>query len=782
MRLSLFPILAIVAILGWLGSAGPVHGQITESDVNRAIDKGRSYLIRRQNSRGDWDGLAGQHQVGMTALCTLALISAGQPPDSEPIQKALEYLRKVEAGQQTYTESLLVMALCAAGFEVDRTRIREHVTELERLQLKEGDSNGGWDYGFGQGATGSADNSNAQFALLALHEAERRGIEVKDSTWRRALMYWQKQQLASGAWRYKEGYDETGSMTSAGLASLIIASGEVAEADARVVDGQVVCCGNQEAISPVEKGLDWLAKHFSVRTNPHAGRGGQVGGGLQWHYYYLYGLERVGRMSGRRFIGKHDWYREGAEFLIAEQDKIGGAWPSGIGGLTSEAQSAFALLFLSKGRRPVVASKLRHGDSVDWNRHRLDLAQLTGHVETRWDQLLTWQTIDARQASITDLLDTPVIYISGRDGLTLSNQEKQLLKQYVAQGGFIFADAACSGEGFDRQFRQLMEELFPDSPLRLLPPDHPVWYAEQQVSADHLRPLWGIEACCRTSIVYCPENLSCYWELAGSRQMAEYPAEIRADVEACLAIGANVLTYATNRQLRGKLDTPELIPVASDTGPPNRGTLTVVKLQHSGGSDDAPSALANLLRSVQQETRLPVDLTKRVVAPDSITLTDHPVAFVHGRRTFRMNDAQRQGLRKFLTQGGFLFGDAICANTQFADSFRQEMQSLIPGAVWQTVPADHPMFTAKWNGFDVRQLKLREPQSRQNNGEGITAQTRSVAPRLEGLLVDDRYVVLFSPWDLSCALENLATLECLGYTKEDAARLGTNMLLYGMQN
>ena len=92
------------------------------------------------------------------------------------------------------------------------------------------------------------------------------------------------------------------------------------------------------------------------------------------------------------------------------------------------------------------------------------------------------------------------------------------------------------------------------------------------------------------------------------------------------------------------------------------------------------------------------------------------------------------------------------------------------------------MFGTEWNGFDIRQVQIREPQARRTAEEGMSARLRSVAPRLEGLLLDDRYVVLFSPWDLSCALEDRATLECLGYTPEDAARLGTNMLLYGIQN
>ena len=39
--------------------------------------------------------------------------------------------------------------------------------------------------------------------------------------------------------------------------------------------------------------------------------------------------------------------------------------------------TALALLFLSKGRRPVLVAKLKHGPDEDWNNHRNDLANLT---------------------------------------------------------------------------------------------------------------------------------------------------------------------------------------------------------------------------------------------------------------------------------------------------------------------------------------------------------------------------------------------------------------------
>ena len=64
--------------------------------------------------------------------------------------------------------------------------------------------------------------------------------------------------------------------------------------------------------------------------------------------------------------------------------------------------------------------------------------------------------------------------------------------------------------------------------------------------------------------------------------------------------------------------------------------------------------------------------------------------------------------------------------------------------------------------------------------EPLKATTRKVPPTLEGIRIDDRYGVIFSPYDMSCALENHESLECLGYVRKDAARIGLNVLLYAL--
>jgi hypothetical protein len=404
-------------------------------------------------------------------------------------------------------------------------------------------------------------------------------------------------------------------------------------------------------------------------------------------------------------------------------------------------------------------------------------------VERRWRRDLTWQVIDGDAAALEDLMQTPVLYLSGRDGLQLRPDQKQTLKKYVEQGGFVFAEACCEGGGFDRDFRQLMEELFPDSPLRLLPSDHPIWHAEEKVPAEFLRPLYGIDSCCRTGVVYCPGELSCFWELAAPRRMGTLPARVRAEVQAALAIGANVLTYATNRELKEKLDVPQLITTQADRLHNARGTLYVAKLQHSGGSDDAPAALSNLLNLAGQQLQLRVSDEKHLLSLSAENLSDYPISFMHGRRAFRLSATERASLADYLRRGGFLLADSICASAEFSDAFRREIQAALPDHPLQPIPPNHPLLTTEFQGYDLATVQLRNPAAR-GAGEAQPLRTRSekTAPILEGVQIDGRLVVVFSPYDLSCALENQASIECKGYMREDAAKIGINALLYAMQN
>ena len=218
------------------------------------------------------------------------------------------------------------------------------------------------------------------------------------------------------------------------------------------------------------------------------------------------------------------------------------------------------------------------------------------------------------------------------------------LRDYVDRGGFLFAEGCCGGSEFDRGFRQLMHDVFPEKEyeLRLLPPEHPIWRAEEPVNPKYLRPLWGIDVGCRTSVVFCPNDLSCFWELARTTRNERLPQSVQDEVDACLAIGANVMAYATNREVKFK---NEFFTTADAQAPADnfdRGKLYTARLQHPGGCNAAPGALRNLMQLASEKLGLRVDTEPRELAMSDPQIFRYHLVFMHGRHNFRLTPAERK--------------------------------------------------------------------------------------------------------------------------------------------
>ena len=788
MKPFLAPAIALGVVLGPMVAV--VRADLSAEEVRNAISHGVTYIEQNQAADGTWPDYIGQ-TGGITCLCTLALLNAGVEPQDEHIQRALANLRK-RRPQTTYVVSLQTMVLCRAEPEKDQVLIGRNVEWLEKNQIRDGRRDGAWSYPIGSG-----DNSNSQFALLALYEAQRATeagriqVQVHQDTWERARAYWFRTQNDDGSWGYYLPLPGNGSMTCAGISALIISSDVIQQADARVSGDKIDCCvqTDSEVQDKVQNGIEWLRQHFSIEFNP-----GQHG--ALWHLYYLYGLERVGRLTNRRFIGNHDWYREGADYLVRKQDPILSGFWQGTGHAEEDRNTAtsLALLFLAKGRRPIVMAKLKHGDKEDWNRRRNDVNNLSIYVESQWKRELSWQIIDLETAEVDDLLQAPVLYFSGNRSPLPPTPERRgrlahKLRDYLDRGGFLFAEGDCCATGFDSGFRQLMQEVFPEPEYRLKPldPGHPVWHAEEQLAPEQLRPLLGIEFGCRTSVVYAPNDppgeprpsLSCLWELSRSGRQQKFGESVKAQIHGGLVIGINVLAYATNREVKGKESN---FPVA---GPKfgdkvQRGRLYVAKLQHPGGCDAAPRALANLMEQASLELKLRTEVHPALLNIMDEALFDFPVVFMHGRNAFRLTDRERERLKTYVERGGLLFADSICASQAFTESFRREMAAIFPKNPLERIPAGDPIWTPKYGGFDLSIVTRRDPQPAGAGGP-LKAALRKVPPELEGLRFEDRYGVIFSQFDLSCALEKHDSLECRGYIREDAARIGLNVLLYGVQ-
>ena len=273
--ISVIPVLMTFTVL-IASSLTTLQAAVDSVAVQQAIDRGVIYLKKSQNARGGWAEYSGQ-SCGLSSLCTLALLNSGVPAEDPVIQEALDYLREFQP-EETYSVALQTLAFCHLGAASDLPRIRRNVKWLishQQLGDPVSQRGGSWNYGRQRGG---GDPSNTQFALLALSAATDLGIDVDSGVFQRSLAYWQVRQ-SGGGWSYGNSPRLSGSMTCAGIASVVIANQCLDSTGELSID----CCGSSlEQNVVVEEGLEWLGKNFTLQVNP--------GGDSLTFFYYLYAL------------------------------------------------------------------------------------------------------------------------------------------------------------------------------------------------------------------------------------------------------------------------------------------------------------------------------------------------------------------------------------------------------------------------------------------------------------------------------------------------------------
>ncbi len=731
---------------------------------------------------------------GPTALATLAILNAGVGVEDPCVARALDFLRgngESDKLTPTYDTSLLLMAFAAAReWDKDRSRIATLAKKLEGVQTIRGAERGMWSYGhFPRGG----DNSNTQFAILGLHDAALSGVRIKRKTWEMALEHFMNDQNPDGGWSYTRiRTQSTGSMTCSGLGSLVICQQMLSADEAQNADGTPLCCGRKAPSDrPVRQGIAWFAKHFATDQNPGMGRA--------WLLYYLYGVERAGRLSAQRFFGKHDWYREGVRHLLDVQSPDG-CWRH-QGGEDDVLGSSFALLFLSKGLAPVLINKLNYASTAErtkpdddtppnWNRHPNDIRNLTEHITTlpNWPRLLTFQEVEMAKAldagGVGDLMQAPILYLSGTDDPKFSEAQVRLLRAYIDQGGFILAVNNCNSSGFDKGLRNLASQLFPsgNAALKRLPPDHAIYRAEYKLDPAKTE-LWGADFGCRTSFVYAPDDLSCLWDkwpVTGSiRLSTPYGLALRHSMR----VGVNVVAFATGRELHDKLDVRQLeaedqSETAGKRDKIQRGLLQVAKLRHTGDWDAAPQALHKVLVALNRTSGMLASTAQQNLVPGDGNLPTYPLAYMHGRSAFKFSPKEVENLRKHLDGGAVLFADACCGSPQFDQSMRDLVRQLFPERRLEPIPITHELFSPAI-GFDLHKVKRRFPESGKLT-DPLDPTLREGEPFLEGIQLKGRYCVIYSKFDISCAVERQSWVGCAGYDSHDAVRIFVNVIRYAL--
>jgi hypothetical protein len=405
-----------ILLFAW-ASAGSAA---SDEQIKEAIRKGAEFLRARYPK----DGGAGlpvvasavEYGIGPTCLSGLALLEAGVPANDPAIVTITERVRSASYGQtRTYQVALCLMYLDRLGEPADVPLI-----QILAVRLLAGQNGaGGWSYSvcpapaasdvqqlkaikadqppgkmhpvveqYAQSLANtrapdpSEDNSNTQFAAIAVWVARKHGVNVERALELLEQRFLLTQNPRTGGWSYSGGVagHSTPAMHCAGLIGL--ATG-VARREERKLRSDVpkkvepkkedpnarkypddpffnppakVAAAPNDPKKPAAAKVDGRdrAVQFAfaglgaiLADSIRAGRGslylGNEGHG-QHDLYFYWSLERVGVIFGIDRIGGVDWYAAGAHTLVRAQ-LPDGSWQSHY---NYEVDTAFAILFLCK--------------------------------------------------------------------------------------------------------------------------------------------------------------------------------------------------------------------------------------------------------------------------------------------------------------------------------------------------------------------------------------------------------------------------------------------------
>jgi len=186
---------------------------------------------------------------------------------------------------------------------------------------------------------------------------------------------------------------------------------------------------------------------------------------------------------------------------------------------------------------------LKYSGGGDWYSNPTALPQLIEFCNQELGTQLESQ-VKTVVLNSPELFDLPWIHMTGHGNVFFSENEREILKQYLASGGFLHID---DNYGMDPYIRPLLKGLFDEAPLEELPANHPIFSSFFEFPQglpkihehDKKRPqAFGISLGGRLALLYTYESdLSDGWE---DPRVHNDPESVRLQA---LQMGANIIHY-----------------------------------------------------------------------------------------------------------------------------------------------------------------------------------------------------------------------------------------------
>lgn len=740
-----------VALAVLLAALWPAHAQgavaakrmqVTRAAILHSINRGVKYLLHQQKPGKYWeiDSPDNVYWGGQTALALYALLEVGQTTgnpqlqrDAKQIAPAMHWLEKIKP-KRTYVASLQISALTVSPGNSLLAKVALARATGDLLESQRPD--GAYHYGIHLHPTSNPwDNSNSQYGLLGVWQAQLSGMEVPTLYWVKAQKHWRSCQNPDGGWPYMSHGPSTRAMTAAGLTSLY------------VVDQYLHSAVHRHAHSDknIQAGLAWLAKNFKTNSN----------------MYYLYGVERVGLAGGIKRIGAVDWYRQGAKEILRTQNPKTGGWDGyvlgvrrNLGGRASSVATAYALLFLTRGLNPVVFDKLAYPGN--WNPRSHDDANVTQWLARQFEQPLNWSIVNIHSHP-EHWLAAPVLLVTGSEDPHFTAGDIRRLRYFVEHGGVIFSVQVGHGSAFTDAVKRIAAQVVRGRyKMAALGPASAIRHVQFQIPA--AVPLWGLSNGVRYLWIHSPGDVSAAWQSNALKSKAT-----------AFELAANVYFYATGKhRLTGRLHPLRLPRVKG----PSVRRVSMAMLKVGGNWNPEPAAWPRLANLMAAENHTTLILKNESI--DALHARTTPLAHLTGTGAFHVPWQQETQLHLYLSHGGTLFADAAGGSQAFRKAFRRMVVDIYPTKSLTRINLSSAIYTGTMpDSHAATVVKYRRAF--------ISRHGYSVQPRLLGIRRHGRWVIIFSPQDITGGLLGLHTWGIDGYQPQSAQTLAENIILYAVE-
>ena len=168
------------------------------------------------------------------------------------------------------------------------------------------------------------------------------------------------------------------------------------------------------------------------------------------------------------------------------------------------------------------------------------------------------------------------------------------------------------------------------------------------------------------------------------------------------------------------------------------------------------------LSTVQQKTSIATERRFKFVKLGTDDLFGFPFVVMTGEGDFTLSQRERENLKKYLTQGGFLLASAGCSNKDWDNAFRREMKKVMVEHPLKGVAGTHPLFRTV---FQLDKMKLSK-----SSGEA----------KLEGVEHQGRLVVIYSGQGLNNTENKSGCCCCGGNEIGNSLEVNVNIVAYAL--